>query len=285
MLGWLSMRRALLVLVLVVFAGCGSRKPNAVRLDPALATLVPSDTILLVGARLDALRSTPLYRKLGAGAAPGLLGGLDIDNVWELLAASNGRDTAVMARGKFATATGQEPEIARPGATRTPYKGYALVGLGDSAVLFMNPTMAIVGTPAALRGIIDQRGVSTGPPAPLAAELDAIPPETQLWAAGAGPRLAAIVPRAGNAANLANVFKLIDRFHAAADLRSGARIDAVALCPSDRDAESLAGAVNALAAFAGLGRRGVALRVTQQQAAVRVEGTVPEEVIESFLPH
>ena len=31
--------------------------------DPALATLVPADTAILVGAKLDKLRETPTYQK------------------------------------------------------------------------------------------------------------------------------------------------------------------------------------------------------------------------------
>jgi hypothetical protein len=282
------MRRVFpLCLTVLIFAGCGTRPPS-VRIDPALAMLVPKGTVLLAGARLEALRATPAYRKFGVEALAGTLAGLELKDVWEILAVSDGRDTAVMARGKFAP-SGLEPEISRPGATRTPYKGYTLIGLGESALVFMNPTTAAAGRPDALRSIIDQRGASAGPPAPLAAEIAAISPENQIWAAGIGARVAGMAPRTGNLANLATALKLIDRFHAAADLRSGARIGAVALCTSDRDAESLSGALNALIGFARIGNPGFArvsgaIRIEQQQSTVRIDGSLPEDVLESLLP-
>jgi hypothetical protein len=207
--------------------------------------------------------------------------------VWEILAASNGRDTAVMARGKFAS-SGLEPEISRPGATRTPYKGYTLIGMDGSALVFMNPSTVVAGRPDAVRAVIDQRGSSAGPPQPLAAEIASISPENQVWAAGIGSGLAEIAPRTGNLGNLATAMKLVDRFRAAADLRNGAAITATALCPSERDAESLSGALNALLGFARLGNPGLqrisgAIRIEQQQRTVRIEGSIPEDVLESLL--
>ena len=90
-------------LLLILASGCGSRRAPSIRIDPALATLVPSGTVLLAGARLDALRATPLYRKFAADALGPVLAGVDLKDVWELLAVSNGRETAVLARGRFSS--------------------------------------------------------------------------------------------------------------------------------------------------------------------------------------
>jgi hypothetical protein len=274
------MRRILpLALMLLTMAGCGPRPAASVRIDPALATLIPQDTVLLAGARLDALRGTPLYRKLGPDALGPLLGGVEAKDVWEVLAASNGRDTAFMARGKFSP-MGLEPEPSRPGGTRTSYKGYTLVGGDEATLTFLNPTTALAGRAAAVRAVLDQRGKSTGPPAALATEIAAIPPANQIWIAGLGEASRA-VPHHGNLGNIATALGLVERFRVGADLRTGVQVTATANCRSPQDAASLAAALQGFLAFARLGSpqdRDViaAIHVTSDQQTVKIDGTVPE---------
>jgi hypothetical protein len=280
------MRRVLvLVLLLMAAGGCGSRRAPSVRIDPALATLIPADTVLLAGVRLDALRTTPLYRKLGPDALGPILAGVDLKDVWEGLAVSNGRDLAFLARGKF-SAMGLEPETAHPDGARSSYKGYALAG-GEAATLaFLNPTMALAGRAVAVRRVIDQRGNSNGPPAPLAAEIAAIPPENQVWIAGLGAASQA-VPRQGNLGNIATALRLVERFRAAADLRSGAHVTATALCRNPQDAASLAAALQAFLGFARLRdphyqEAATAVHITLEERTVRIDGALPEAVVESL---
>jgi hypothetical protein len=278
------------VAILAALAGCGSRRPASVRIDPALATLVPRDVVLLAGIRVEALRATPVYKKIGDEAISGLASGLDLKNVWEVLAASNGGETAILARGKFASA-GMEPEISIPGASRTAYHGYTLLENDGTALAFLSPGTAVAGRPEAVKSILAQRGNSNGPPRPLSAEIAEISPENQIWAAGIGGsgQLARAVPQSGNLGNIATALKLVERFRAAADLRNGARISAVALCHSERDAESLSGALRVLVAFAGISNPAYrsameAVHIEQQQSTVRLEGLIPENVLESLLP-
>ena len=51
---------------LVSLAACGPTHPTSVHVDPALLTLVPRDTLMLAGMKLDAARKTPSYEKLNA---------------------------------------------------------------------------------------------------------------------------------------------------------------------------------------------------------------------------
>ncbi len=94
----LLMRSALVVFaVLVSLSGCGLRKPTSIQIDPALARLVPSDTVALAGVKVDAVRSTPLYRKF----IEGKLSLPEMSNdVSEVLVASNGKDVLVFAKTK-----------------------------------------------------------------------------------------------------------------------------------------------------------------------------------------
>jgi hypothetical protein len=282
------MRRLLFVtLPILAISGCGPRRPTSVRIDPALATLVPADTVMLAGIKLDALRLTPIYRKLGADALGGMAGGIQLKDVWEILAASNGDATTFLGRGTFAPA-GLEPDISRPDATRTRYKGYTLIGIDSTVLAFVNPGTVLAGRPEAVRSIIDQRGGSTGPPRPLADEIASIPPDNQVWAAGAGPRLDRIAPQRGNLGNIATALRLVERFRAAADLRAGAKLSIVALCRSEHDAESLDGALHAFLALGRLdrswiGRASDAIRIERQERTVRIDGAVPEDVLESLV--
>ncbi len=184
--------RCLAALLCLAVAGCGPAQVGSVRVDPALATLVPGDAIMLAGVRLDALRKTPVYQKyIGERNMPGLDDltrntGLDPrKDIWELLVVSNGVDLAVLARGNFAP-QGEEPRINRPGVQRMPYKGYTLIGNEQGAVAFMNASVAVAGRPAAGRSIIDNRGKSNGIPPALRPKVDAIPSAAQLWLVAAG---------------------------------------------------------------------------------------------------
>ncbi|HVX66912.1 MAG TPA: hypothetical protein VHA11_09940 [Bryobacteraceae bacterium] len=275
-----------LVLLLIIVTGCGARRAPSVRIDPALATLVPADTVLLAGVRFDALRPTPLYRKVGPDTLGPLVGGIDLKDVWEALAVSNGRDVAVLARGKFSP-MGLEPEPAQRGAARSSYKGYTLAGSEEATLAYLNPTTALAGRAAAVRRLIDQRGSASGPPAALAAEIAAIAPETQVWIAGLGEASQA-VPHRGNLGNIATALRLVERFHAAADFRAGAQVAATALCRNPQDAASLAAALQAFLAFARLTdpqsqQAAAALHIAAEERTVRIAGVLPEPVVEALI--
>ena len=270
--------RHVLVVSLVLLAGCGRRRSASVNIDPALlATLVSADTVLMAGAKTEALRGTPIYKQAHAAAVDAAFQGwtgLELSKVWEVLATFNGSDVAAMARGTF-TSGGLEPELSGAGA-RTSYKGYTLIGVGGNAVVFVNPSTAVAGTPAAVRGVIDQRDRSSGPPATLAGEIAALPRESQVWAAGIGARLEEIAPRGGNLRNVATALKLVESFRASADLRAGAKVQVVALCRNDGDADSLAAALRTLLAFARMGNPALAtLRIERRERTVEIGGAVP----------
>jgi hypothetical protein len=266
------------VCLLAAACGCGARRPASVRIDPALATLVPSDTVLLAGARMDALRATPLYARF-APLASAPLGetGLDPGQVWEILAASNGRRTAILARGKFSD-SGLEPRLAMPGAAHVTYRGYPLTETESLAVAFMNPTTVVAGRPEAVRAVLDERGRASGLPPALERQIERIGPENQIWAAGVGSQeLAQAAPRGGNLANLGMALRLVESFRIAAQAGDGLRIAATALCRNPDDAQSLSGALRFFAMLAGVKKDG--LRIDAAGAEVRVEATIGPEAL------
>ena len=270
-----------MVCLLAALCGCGPRRPPSVKIDPALATLVPSDTVLLAGVRMEALRATPLYQSLGSPAALLSGTGLDLDKVWEILAASNGRRTAILARGKFSD-SGLEPRLDIPGATRSTYKGYALTATDSLAVAFMNPSTAVAGRPDAVRAILDDRGQSSGPPPGLEKQIELIGPENQIWAVGIGSaELAQAAPHIGNLANLGTVLRVVETFRIAAQAGAGVRITATARCRNQEDAGSLSGALRFFAMLAGL-KTSSGVHIESSGAEVRIDASIPPETIEKL---
>jgi hypothetical protein len=220
--------------------------------DPALAAFIPADTVALAGIRVDRLRTTPLYRKL-AGKFP-------IQNIHDVLLASDGADILAIARGTV------------PGATE--YKGFTLYG-----------------DDAAVRAAIERSKSGPGAPRDLIARAQSLPNDTQVWAVVAGWRGA--TPEQlrvmGNLANLDRVLRLVAGATLAVDLRTGAHATFVGDCHSEADAQNLADSLRGLASLAQLGAPRSApgaldgIRVTQEGRLVRVNADIPEDLAEKLM--
>ncbi len=287
------MRPIAFTLVALTLAGCARKDMGGPRIDPALASMIPLDTTALAGVRMEAVRATAAYQKL---VAPRKLEPLDkfaadtgLDprkDLWEFLAVSNGRDGAVMARGKFSPEDGFEPRLGRAGAKRTPYKGYTLIGDDRAAVAFLNPSTAVAGPPASVRGVLDQRDRSRGVPAALAAKLKTIPAESQAWAVWAGGFEGLRLPP-----NLTGVLGMVQGGTLAVDLRTGVRAVVTGECAAEPDAKRLNDALRGLIGFGRLStpdhrpdllRFYDGIEVKQEQRVVRLTLSVPLDLLESL---
>lgn len=291
------MMRRVLWIAAITLAGC-ARKPAHVQIDASLATLVPPDTVLMVGTRLDGLLKTPVYQKNFAGkqfpqiedfaARTGLDPRKDL---WELLYVSNGRDGVLLGRGRFADEM-EEPDSKQAGVQRFGYKGFKMLGDERNAVLFVNSTTAAAGTVPALHALIDQRGNSHGAPPALASLIEQVPPNAQFWGAYAGGPIQ--LPFDADS-NLGNVNKLLGSIQDGSiyfDLRSGLNGVASAACADEAGAQQVYGALKALI---GLGRLSVpknqpeltqvydGMRVTQEAQRVKLYIDVPQQMVDKFL--
>jgi len=291
------MRTACLVVFSMALAGCVKTPPGP-KIDPALSSLIPPDTILLVGARLEALEKTPIYLNHLAKRSMPLIDdfpkqiGLDVrrQDLWELLLISDGKQSVILGHGKFANEA--EPRIQRPGATRFGYKGYNLVGDERQAVLLISPSVIGYGPTPALRWLIDQKGNSTGPPAALTAQLKEMPAEAVLWAAYGGGLTSLPFNAPGDMANMNKIIASIQSGSVYLDLRTGVNGLATGTCGSEQDAKML---YDSLRALQGLGRMAIAkeqpergrildgLRVTQESRKVNIHIEEPEELVDTFL--
>jgi hypothetical protein len=279
----------------MVLAGCAPKSVVGPKIDPALATLIPEDTTLLVGTRLESLEKTPVYQKyLADRTFPQIeefskQTGLDPKkDLWELLFVSDGKNNILLGRGKFANE--MEPRLEKGGAKRFGYKGYNLIGDEKAAVVFISSTTAAMGATDSLRFLLDQRGASKGPPAGLAGLMKDIPADAQFWAVYTGGPV-----DLGFKGNLGNINKLVGSIDTGSvyfDLRTGLSGVASGECATNQEAEDVQGA---LKAFIGLGRLNTpanekemltawdGMRTTLQDKRVKLYIDVPQGVVDQFL--
>jgi hypothetical protein len=284
---------ALLLLFTALLTGCSHPAPPGPKIDPALYGMIPPDTVLLAGARLEAIEKTPVYKKDLANRdfpAVNRFGEtMKIDprkDLWELLFVSNGERSAVLGRGMFS----DESEPRLPGR-RFGYRGFDIVGGDDTAILLIGPTVAAIGDTSELKAMVDAHDTSPGAPPSLAAVLRGVPAESQLWAAFAGGPLRLPIPTTGNLSNLNNIVRTIQSGSFYLDLRMGLSGGGVGACPNQKAAQDLQGGLQALI---GLGRFATpknkpeleklwdGIRVTQQGSDVRISIDEPEELVDAF---
>lgn len=249
------MKKLFLLIAIFALSACKKNETGAL-VDPALSTLVPADTTILIGLRVEDLMKTSTYQKHLANRAIGPIDdfarefNLDVrKDLWEVLYISNGKENIVLGRGKFSNEA--EPRINRPGATRTNYRGFTLVGDDKTSVLLMGPTLAGAGDTAGLKRIIDTRDKTNGPPGVLAERMKEIPREAGMWSVFTG----APIPLPANAtANMGNLVKVMNSVESGSiylDLRSGISGKAVGITPADKNAKEL---YDALRGMLGLAR-------------------------------
>ena len=293
----MNLRTSGLLILTLFITSCVSTPPGP-KIDPALASLIPPDTILLAGARLDQLQKTAIYQKHLANRPVPVLDdfpkqiGLQVrrQDLWELLLISDGKQSIVLGRGKFADEA--EPRIERPGATRFGYKGFNLVGNEREAVLLVSPTVIGVGPTPALRSLIDNKEKSNGPPASLASQLKQMPAEAMFWAAYGGGVTKLPFNAPGDMANINKIIASIQSGSVYLDLRTGLNGLATGNCGSDQDAKTL---YDGLRALVGLGRMAIpkdqpekgkmldGLRVTQESHQVNIHIEEPDELVSGVI--
>jgi hypothetical protein len=188
----LTARATLAALCLSLTACVGGQQGGAF-VDPAFVPLIPPDSQVLAGVRLEKLRSADLYKKYRTELPLPLLDqfkektGLDPEHdIRDVLVAGSQADMVVLFTGHFDVAA-VEAKTKGLGTKLFAYKGYTLAGDDRYAVAFLNNGLAAAGSAANLRAAIDRRDRPAPIPAALAAGLAQAPRNAQLWVVGAGP--------------------------------------------------------------------------------------------------
>lgn len=158
------MHRFLALIPPILLISCGKPSQTAGPLNAEVASFLPEDSVLVAGIQLEQLRAVPLYQQYVERNFSDRLNefarqtGFDPrKDVRELLVASNGEDTVVIARGNF-------PEKGPEGSTKTVYKGVALYVSDEYALALVDKTTALAGSTGMVNASIDQyKAHSHGP--------------------------------------------------------------------------------------------------------------------------
>jgi hypothetical protein len=278
-----------------LLAGCTKTPPPGPRIDPALAGLIPADTLQMVGARIDVIVKTPVYRKYLASrnVISGIqefttLTGIDPSkDLWELLYVSNGQRGALLGHGMFSDEG--EPKLQKKGDNRFAYKGFTMVGSDENAILLINQTVMAMGDTAELKAMVDAHEKSAGPPPAMATLLARMPSTAQIWATYGGGQL---YEASGNLANINKMVGLIQTGTLYFDFSTGLTGLAEGTAGSDQNAEQLE---SGLRAFIGFGRLAVppnqpdgqkvfdGLRPTREGREVKLHVDEPDDLVDKLL--
>jgi hypothetical protein len=276
----------------LALAAC-TPKPSetSVFIDPQFASLVPADTTLLVGLRVENLVKTPIYQEYLSGGKISIVDriarGTGINpekSLWNLLFVSTGKQSFVLGRGKFADEL-MAPDYSKKGVRRFGYQGFTLFGDEQQAMLMVNSsTIAISDTPT-LRWLVDQRSSLTGLPERLTALTKQIPRQTQFWGAYLGG--AVDLPLTGNLQNVNKVLGLVSNGTFYFDFTDGLKGTLSGVAANPQDAQQVH---DGLQGFLGLGRMMTpktrpelarafdGIQVVQEGQRVSVKITEPEDL-------
>jgi len=291
------MPKVSLLTIVLAIAGCSSAQLENQRIDPALAALVPADTIMLSGVRMADLRSTALYKKLllGLSSLDDFAKKTNFDprkDVNTLLIASDGVDNALLARGNFKP---QPPA----GLKQSTYKGVTIYGQDEGVYAILDPTIAVAGADRAVRKIIDQKQSGRPGPTALLDRAKSLPGSPQIWLVsnGLGKLPQELAQQGGNISNFGRLFQSIENLTMTVDVRSGIAAVINGACRTEQDAKSISDTVRG---FVALGRLSVpekqpellrafdGIKVEQKEKSivlnVQMSGDVLDEVVATMYP-
>jgi len=289
----------------LALTGCQRKQSASLHVSPALESLVPADTVVVLGVNLGAIRDTTIYQKLISRVPLPQLDrfvqqtGLDPrKDLSEILVCSNGKNALLLVRGKFRPAD-VAARFKASGVAPSNYKGHDMFGDERGAITFLDDSTAVAGTVAEVRGLVDQerdqpKGSSRGLPIPLRDLLRTLPAGDQVYAAltGGVENLNLPLPREGNLGNVMQALRSVESATLGMNLSNGIDAIAVVNCNTERDAKFVHDLVRGLVGFGRLNtpdnqpdllKLYDAVQVTQQQAQTKVTANVPQELADKFL--
>lgn len=273
------------------------------KVDNVLIKMVPPGSTSLVGAHMDAIRQTDLYRRM---VAERKLADLDrfaaetgFDprrDVRELLYITTPGETNVMvARGAF------RPNLSSMRDLKLVRRGQynVFVNAADrtdrkAGFCILDSTLAVAGDLAGIEAVLDEwkLGAHTGAQL-LLARVHAVSPEAQLWGVSTGvAAFADYMPRASNGVNFSRIFRGLEDTWFEADFTAGLRASVHGRTQTDQDAANLRDAAKGLI---GLGRLSApenepellrlwdGITVTQDGRNLLVNANIPENLMDKLV--
>jgi hypothetical protein len=282
------------LLALFAFAAAVSAQP---RVDNVLEKMVPPGATSLVGAHMDQVKQTEIYRKmLATQSLPevdqfALETGFDPRrDVRELLFTTNAQGSVMLARGTF-----HVNSATFKGARKTRHGQYDLWGRGASGFCILDSTLAAAGDIPALEAALDEwtSGIHTAAQ-PLLARVAGVNPQSQLWgiSIGTGSFLAEHPPAANSGLDFSKIFTSLHDYWFQADFSAGMRAEVHGTTATEKDAVNLRDTVRGIV---GLGRLNVpenqpellrvwdGITVDQQGRSVSLHADIAQDLIDKMV--
>lgn len=228
-----------------------------VHVDPVLARMVPPGTTSLLGARMDQIRTTPMYQKMVAAQKLPELDrfaretGFDPRrDVRELLLASNASEgrSVLVARGEF----GRIQDFSK---LKTFKHGiYAIHGDEKAGFCLLDNSTAAAGPLQDLYAALDHWHSKAPPATPdLLRQLEQLPANAQLYAVSAGGfNIPGTLTLGKGGTDFAQIFRNVERVWFAANLSAGVDATLHADVKTEDDAKNLSDAARGIVAFGRL---------------------------------
>jgi hypothetical protein len=246
------MRRAAAALFISSFAVVSAQPP----VDNVLERMVPPGSTSLVGARMDQIKRSDLYRKLVAAQTLPQVDEFAQDtgfdprrDVRELLFVETPHGSVMLARGTFHLNT-----AALKGAQTTRHGEYSILGTGMGGFCVLDSTLAVAGDVPAIEAALDEWRSGTHTAArPLLARAAGVNPDAQFWGVSTGFAgfLADHPPGVTSGLDFSKIFGGLEDTSFQADLSSGFRAEVHGTTANEKDAMNLRDAVRGMV---GLGR-------------------------------
>jgi hypothetical protein len=272
----------------------------AERVDNVLAQMVPADSVTLIGMRMQQLEATPFFQKLLAQQRIPQMDQFARDSgfdprrdVRDLLLASNGRQTVLLARGSFNVKT---PDKAR----KINYHGYTIMangglGLAQSGFCILDSTLAAAGPLPVLEAALDQyKSGNHNNAAALLARARSVAENYQFWvvAEGTSSLITQNMPGASNGPDFGRIFRSLQNALFEADLSNGLKGMAEGYCTTEQDAKNLSDAARGMVGMARLNtpegqpdllRVWDGFKVTQSDRKVTLTVDVAQDLVDQLL--
>jgi hypothetical protein len=233
------------------------------RVDNVLIRMVPPGATSLVSARMDQIKTTPLYLKmLERQKLPQVdkfakeTGFDPRRDVRELLFVSTATGGVLLARGNFNV----HPDALPQTQTKLIHHGqYTIRSLDTSGLCILDKTLAAAGDLTSLEAALDEWKSGTHKAAqPMLARAKEINPTMQFWGVSTGFAgfLADNMPRAGAAGgggiDFSRIFRGLEDTWFQADFTSGLKMDIRGNTATEQDAVSLRDTAKGLIGFGRL---------------------------------
>jgi hypothetical protein len=278
----------------VVFAAAVSAQP---RVDNVLLRMVPPGSTSLVGARMDQIKQTEIYKKMLATQSlvqveefASETGFDPRRDVRELLFVTGSPSAVMLARGNFHL----NPTTLK-GMKKTRRGQYDIWIRGGSGFCILDSTLAAAGDYGSVEAALDEWTSGTHTAAqPLLARVAGVNPQSYLWgvSTGTGSFLAEHPPGASSGVDFSAIFRGLHDYWFQADFSAGMRAEVHGSTATEKDAVNLRDAVRGMV---GLGRLNVpenqpellkvwdGITVDQQGRSVSLHADIAQDLIDKMV--